>query len=315
MKTLVTGVLGILMSACASLQPQQNVSSDYPFKSQFVDVHGSKMHFVEQGEGHPILFLHGNPTSSYLWRNIFPTASTYGRAIAVDLIGMGKSDKPEIGYRFVDHYRYLEGFIEALELSNITLVIHDWGSALGFHYATMHSNNVRGIAFMEAILRPVSWDDFSFMEKFIFKRIRTPGKGENMVLEKNMFIEKVLPMATVRKLSKLEKTTYNAPFQTPAHRKPMLVWPREIPIEQSPNDTYEIVKNYHEAMKVSAIPKLLLYAEPGTLIKGANEAKAVQKLFANTEIEYIGHGKHFIQEDQPENISNALSKWLAKLDN
>jgi haloalkane dehalogenase len=163
------------------------ISTEFPYESRYVDVLGSEMHYVEQGEGDPILFLHGNPTSSYLWRNIIPHASPHGRAIAVDLIGMGRSAKPDLDYRFVDHARYLDAFIEALGLTNITLVIHDWGSGLGFHYATRHPNKIKAVAFMEAIVRPSNWADANRVERALFKRMRHPDKGDRMNIDNNFF--------------------------------------------------------------------------------------------------------------------------------
>ena len=180
----------------------EEISPAFPFESKFFDVRGSKMHYVEQGEGEPILFLHGNPTSSYLWRNIIPHVSTHGRCIAPDLIGMGRSNKPDLEYRFFEHMNYVEGFIEQLELENITLVIHDWGSALGFHYATHHQDNVKAIAFMEAILKPIpSWDVFPESFKEIFQAFRTDGVGWDLIVNKNIFVEKILPGGILRELS------------------------------------------------------------------------------------------------------------------
>src|SRR3990172_6764945 len=168
---------------------QQEISAAFPYESRFVEVHGSRLHYVEEGAGDPVLFLHGNPTSSYLWRNVIPHVSPLARSIAPDLIGMGKSDKPDIDYRFFDHARYVDGFIDALGLRNITLVVHDWGSALGFHYACRHESNVRAIAFMEAIVRPITWDEWPEQARQGFQGFRTPGLGEQMVIEQNMFVE------------------------------------------------------------------------------------------------------------------------------
>ena len=189
---------------------QQEISAAFPFESKFVEVHGSKMHYVEEGAGDPVLFLHGNPTSSYLWRNVIPHVSPLARCIALDLIGMGKSDKPDIEYRFVDHSKYVEGFIEALGLRNITFVIHDWGSALGFHYARRHEDNVKGLAFMEAIVRPLTWDEFPEQARQMFQGFRTPEVGENMLINQNMFVEAVLPGAMVRKLTEEEMNAVEA---------------------------------------------------------------------------------------------------------
>ncbi|MEL6147991.1 MAG: haloalkane dehalogenase, partial [Chloroflexota bacterium] len=188
------------------------ISTDFPFESRFVDVHGSKMHYVDVGEGAPVLFLHGNPTSSYLWRNIIPHMSDHARCIAPDLIGMGKSDKPDIPYRFDDHYRYITGFIEALDLTNITLVIHDWGSALGFHYAMQHEDNVKGVAFMEAIVRPMSWSDFPGPFSLIFRMFRTPGVGEIINGRLNFFVTQLVPNSIVRPLTDVERIRYGEPY-------------------------------------------------------------------------------------------------------
>ncbi|HZA69335.1 MAG TPA: haloalkane dehalogenase, partial [Nitrososphaeraceae archaeon] len=177
---------------------EQNISAEFKFESNYVEMLGSKMHYIDEGEGDPILFIHGNPTSSYLWRNIIPYVEPYGRAIAVDLMGMGKSDKPDIDYRFVDHAKYLEAFIEKLGLKNITLVVHDWGSALGFNYAMRHEDNVKGIAFMEAFLMPLTWDGFPNNAKKIFQLIRTPDVGYDLIVNKNFFVEQLLPSAILR---------------------------------------------------------------------------------------------------------------------
>src|ERR671918_1275104 len=192
---------------------QQNISAEFPFESKYVEVLGSKMHYIDEGEGDPILFIHGNPTSSYLWRNIIPYVEPHGRAIAVDLIGMGKSDKPDIGYRFVDHARYLESFIEKLDLKNITLVVHDWGSALGFNYAMRHEDNGKGNAFMEAFLMPLTWSEFPENVKGIFQTIRTPGSGYDLIVNKNFFVEKLLPDAILRNLTQEEMNQYREPYK------------------------------------------------------------------------------------------------------
>ncbi|MGR3677410.1 MAG: haloalkane dehalogenase [Paracoccaceae bacterium] len=222
----------------------QPISADFPYESKFVEVNGQKIHYVEKGEGKPILFIHGNPTSSYLWRNIIPYAATQGRAIALDLIGMGKSDKPDIPYRFEDHVPFLEGFIDALGLKDIVLVIHDWGSALGFHYAARHADNVRGIAFMEAVVRPMKWSGFPADFRVGFKLMRTPGVGWVMISGLNMFVNKILPSAVVRDLTDTEMAQYRAPFPTARSRKPLRVWPCEIPIDGSPKDVHDAVASY-----------------------------------------------------------------------
>lgn len=287
----------------------QDISPTFPFESHYLEVHGSKMHYIDEGKGDPILFLHGNPTSSYLWRNVIPHLTQYGRCIALDLIGMGKSDQPDLDYRFATHVRYVEGFIEKMGLQNITLVIHDWGSALGFHYAMRHQENVKGIAFMEAIVKPLSWQDGSFMEKMLFQWMRNPNRGGKRIIEKNFFVKRVLPMLTVRKLSDAEKAAYAAPYPDKRSRKTTAVWPQEIPIEGEPADNHRLVADYYAKLKTSPLPKLLLWAKPGMIIKGEKAAQEIKREFPNTKTVYIGKGKHFIQEDRPHEIGQAIAEW------
>jgi len=284
------------------------ISSDFKFVSNFVEVHGSKMHYVDEGEGDPILFLHGNPTSSYLWRNIIPYCGMLGRCIAPDLIGMGMSDKPDIGYRFFDHYKYIEGFIKTLELENITLVVHDWGSGLGFHYAAQNTRNIKGIAFMEAILRTVSWSDFPADFKTGFKLMRTPLLGWFMISVMNVFVNKILPQATVRKLSEQEMEFYRKPYPTIASRKPIRQWPMEIPINGTPGDVYKAVNNYKDALKQMECPKLLFYAHPGGLITEEIMQWCKDNLKSLSTVD-VGKGLHYIQEDNPHKIGQELAKW------
>lgn len=291
----------------------QSISADFPFESHHVEVHGAKMHYVDEGSGEPILFLHGNPTSSYLWRNIIPHLTPMGRCIAPDLIGMGKSDKPDIEYRFFDHAKYLEGFIEALDLKNVTLVVHDWGSGLGFHYATRHEGNIKGIAFMEAILAPVpSWDMFPKDAAQIFKGFRTPEVGWDMIVNQNMFVEQILPGSIVRKLTDEEMNTYRAPYLEPSSRKPVWRWPNEIPIEGEPADVMEAVATYNQKLQQSDLPKLLFYATPGALIQAPLVEWCRQNL-SNLQTVDIGDGIHFVQEDNPHLIGSQLAKWYGSL--
>jgi haloalkane dehalogenase len=246
-----------------SLPYEQNISAEFPFESNYLEVLGSQMHYIDEGEGDTILFIHGNPTSSYLWRNIIPYVEPYGRAIAVDLIGMGKSDKPDIGYRFVDHAKYLEAFIEKLDLNNITLVVHDWGSALGFNYAMQNEDNVKGIAFMEAFLMPLTWNGFPENVKEIFQTIRTPESGYDLIVNKNFFVEQLLPNAILRNLTEEEMNQYREPFKTVESRKPTWVWPNEIPIDGKPADVHKIVTDYNQWLQETELPKILFYAYPG----------------------------------------------------
>jgi len=291
----------------------EKISASFPFESHYVEVHGSRMHYVDEGTGDPILFLHGNPTSSYLWRNVIPHLKQHGRAIALDLIGMGKSEKPDLDYRFVDHAKYVEGFINALKLASITLVIHDWGSGLGFDYAMRHPERIKGIAFLEAITRTMSWKDANLMERLIFKRFRHPKKGPKMIMKNNFFVEKLMPKAIVRKLSDEEKAHYREPFLEEKDRKPVWVWPNEIPFDGQPADTHSIIQSYHEKLKSSPIPKLLLWAEPGMIIKGKKAAEKIKNTFANTETYFIGKGKHYLQEDHPHVIGKAIANWYTQI--
>ncbi len=292
-------------------------SAEFPYASKFVEVLGSKMHYIDEGVGDPILFLHGNPTSSYLWRNVIPFLKDRGRAIAVDNIGFGKSAKPDIGYTFAEHLRYIEGFIAGLGLKNITLVVHDWGSALGFDYASRHEANIKAIAFMEAIAPPVfpmeSYEKMGPEIGQLFRDMRDPVKGPEMIIEQNMFIEGILPNAgVVRPLGEAEMNAYRAPFLDPATRKPILVWPRQIPIGGEPADVVEAVIAYGAWLKTTEVPKLHVYAWPGAL-----NPPSVSDLFVrdmkNIETAYVGLGTHFIQEDNPEAIGRAIADWHRRI--
>lgn len=289
------------------------ISSEFPFESRIVEVNGSNIHYVEEGEGDPILFLHGNPTSSYLWRNIIPHVTSLGRAIAPDLIGMGKSDKPDIEYRFFDHVKYIEGFIEKMGLKNITLVIHDWGSALGFYYASRHQDNIKGIAFMEAILAPIpSWDVFPEDLSQVFKGFRTPEVGWDMIVNQNMFVEQILPGAVVRQMSQAEMDHYRAPFIEPSSRKPLWRWPNEIPIAGEPQDVAEAVSAYNQWLQQSDLPKLLFHGTPGAIIT-PEVVEWSRKNLKNLKTVDIGPGIHFVQEDNPHLIGAELAEWYPSL--
>lgn len=290
-----------------------SISAVFPFESHFIEVHGSKMHYIDEGEGDTILFLHGNPTSSYLWRNVIPHLVNYGRCIAVDLIGMGKSDQPDLDYRFVTHAHYLDNFIEQLDLQNITLVIHDWGSALGFYYAMRHEDNVKGIAFMEAITRPTKWKDTPLMLRLLFKRLRHPQKGWKMIAKNNFFVKRMLPMMINRKLTAAEKAVYAAPYPNEQSRKPVAIWPREIPFDGQPDDVHQIVAAYHAWLKASPLPKLLLWVKPGAIIAGEQMANQIQREFPNTNAVFLGKGRHYVQEDHPHKIGQAVADWYQQL--
>ncbi|MBT6441927.1 MAG: haloalkane dehalogenase [Alphaproteobacteria bacterium] len=288
------------------------ISANFPYASQYVDVAGEKIHYVEKGEGDPVLFLHGNPTSSYLWRNIMPYAAKTHRAIAMDLIGMGKSARPDLAYRFSDHVTFVDGFIEAMGLKNVTLVVHDWGSGLGFHYARRHAENVRGIAFMEAIMRPVGWTDFPPGYRTGFKIMRTPVLGWMMISVMNAFIEKILPSAINRTLTKEEHDYYRSAFPTIRSRRPVRQWPREIPIEGRPADVHQAVSAYNKWLTETDLPMLLCHATPGGLTT-APMVNWCRENLTNLTTADIGRGTHYVQEDNPHGIGEALETWLAGL--
>lgn len=292
-----------------SLSQQQNISAEFPLKSNYVKVLGSKMHYIDEGEGDPILFIHGNPTSSYLWRNIIPYVEPYGRAIAVDLIGMGKSDKPAIDYRFVDHAKYLDRFIEELGLKNITLVVHDWGSALGFNYAMQHEDNIKGIAFMEALLMPLTWNEFPDDFKKIFQTFRTPGAGYDLIVNKNIFVEQILPGGILRNLTEEEMNQYREPYKIAESRKPVWVWPNEIPIDGKPADVHKIVTDYNKWLQETELPKILFYASPGA-ITNASAVDWSEANLKNLQTVALGQGIHYLQEDHPEAIGRTLANWV-----
>jgi haloalkane dehalogenase len=293
-----------------SAQNNKEISTEFPFNSNYIAVHGSRIHYVDEGSGNPILFLHGNPTSSYVWRNIIPYLMPKGRCIAPDLIGMGRSDKPDIDYRFFDHVRYIDGFIEKMNLKDITLVVHDWGSSLGLYYSMRNESNVTGIAFMEAILMPISsWELFPPEVRKIFQNFRTPDLGWDMIVNQNFFIEQVLRnYGAVRTFSEEELRQYREPFQRPEYRKPLWRWPNEIPIEGTPNAVVRIVEDYSTWLQKSTIPKLLFYGEPGILVPKPVVNWCKQNL-PNLKIVNVGPGIHLLQEDNPHYIGQEIAKW------
>jgi len=292
------------------------ISSDFPLTSEWIEVFGSKMHYVEEGTGDPILFLHGNPTSSYLWRNIIPHLSPYGRAIAPDLIGYGKSDKPLIEYRVFDQIKYMEGFIEALDLNNITLVVHDWGSAIGLHIAMKHPEKIKAIAMMDAHLRPIpTWADFSDDEGSIkgFQAFRTPVLGWDLIITQNQFLTGLFPTAMLRKLTEAEEATYLEPFQTPESRLPVWRLANDIPVEGNPADTAVLFAEYSQKLTQSPLPKLLIHFEPGFVIK-QKELEWAKANLPNLTTVKVKNSIHFVQEDDPHGIGAAIFQWYQTLD-
>ncbi len=281
---------------------------------RFIDVNGYRMAYAEVGSGRPIVFQHGNPTSSYLWRNVMRPLASLGRCIAVDLIGMGDSDKLEDSgpdrYRYVEHREFLFAAWEQLGIDDAVLVIHDWGSALGFDWACQHPERVRGIAYMEGIVRPVTWSEWPDAARPIFEAFRSPA-GEDMVLEKNVFVERVLPGSVLRELEPEVMAVYRRPFeQAGEDRRPTLTWPRQIPIDGEPADVTEIVSRYSEWLQSTDMPKLFVNAEPGAILTGAQ--REFCRRFPN-QTEVTVAGSHFLQEDSPAEIAAAIADWMASL--
>ena len=293
------------------------ISSSMPYQKQYQDVNGKKIAYVEAGEGDPIVLLHGNPTSSYLWRNVIPELEGKGRVIAPDLIGQGDSEKLPAGdgpgrYSFLAVYQYLDGLLAAIGADrNVTLVIHDWGSSLGFYWAQQHPDSVRGIAYMEAIVCPVTWEDWPEAARGIFQGFRSP-KGEDLVLERNMFVEAVLPSSVIRKLGEEEMQHYRAPFSTPEDRQPTLNWPRQIPIDGEPADMVELVDGYGQWLAANErLPKLFINADPGSILTG--RPREFCRSWPN-QTEVTVKGTHFIQDDSPLEIGQAVARWMDTLD-
>tara|TARA_B100000900_G_scaffold408881_1_gene423864 strand:+ start:221 stop:1075 length:855 start_codon:yes stop_codon:yes gene_type:complete len=282
-------------------------------KKKFIKIKNKKMAYAEMGVGDPIIFQHGNPTSSYLWRNIMPHLKDLGRCIAVDLIGMGDSEKLEnsdtYSYLYEEQRDYLFNAWSKLGIKdNVTMILHDWGSVLGFDWARQNPNSMKGIAYMEAIVKPITWSDWPESARGIFKGFRSES-GESLILEKNMFIEAVLPNSIIRKLKSDEMEIYRKPFTKKGEdRRPMLSWPREIPIEGSPENVVKIVSNYSEWLKISSLKKLFINADPGSILIGK------QREFCRTWVnqkEVTVKGRHFLQEDSPNEIGVAIRNWMS----
>lgn len=291
---------------------RESIPAADPYDRRRVAVLDSEMAYVDTGAGDPMVFLHGNPTSSYLWRNVMPHLERLARCLAPDLIGMGQSGKsPSGSYRFVDHARYLDAWFEALGLTlNVTLVAHDWGSALAFYWAHRHPDRVKGIIYMEAVVQPVTWKEWPEAARAIFQAMRSPA-GEEMILEKNVFVERILPASVLRGLTDEEMAVYRRPYLEPGEsRRPTLTWPREIPVDGEPADVVEIVRRYGEWLSASDVPKLFINAEPGAILTGR------QREFCRTwpnQREVTVKGIHFIQEDSPGEIGQAIAEWYGSL--
>jgi len=289
------------------------ISADMPYAKKFQQVLGKRIAYVEAGSGDPIVLLHGNPTSSYSWRNVIPLLQGKGRVIAPDLIGQGDSEKLPADegpdrYSFLVAYKHLQGLLEAIGADqNVILVLHDWGSALGFYWAQQHPTAVRGIAYMEAIVCPVTWEDWPEGARGIFQGFRSE-KGEDLVLQRNKFVEAVLPGSVMRKLGDEEMRHYRAAFSTPDERQPTLNWPRQIPINGEPQEMVDLVNAYGKWLQgTTALPKLFINADPGSILTGR------QREYCRSwphQSEVTVRGTHFIQEDSPVEIGQAVSQWI-----
>lgn len=273
-----------------------------------VQVLDSTMRYAETGTGRPVLLLHGNPTSSYLWREVVPRLP--GRRIALDLIGMGGSGKPDIGYRLADHIRYVEAFTDAVGLDDFVLAAHDWGVAIGFEYLRRHPGRVAAFAFMEGHVRPVpGWHRFDEGGREIFQALRTPGVGERMVLEENFMIDKLLPGGMHRDLTEAELAVYREPYPDARSRRPLLQWAREIPVEGEPADVAELLTEALEHAAGTPIPKLLVHGEPGAVIDAENVEWCRSRL-PGLEVAGVGTASHFLPEDRPAEVADALASWI-----
>jgi haloalkane dehalogenase len=293
---------------------QLTISAADPYERKRIAVLDTEIAYVDAGSGSPIVFLHGNPTSSYLWRNIIPHLESLGRCLAPDLVGMGQSGKnPGGSYRFADHYRYLEAWFEAVGANeDVILVVHDWGSALGFNWAYQHreANRVVGLAYMEAIVRPVTWEEWPEQARNIFQAMRSPA-GEEIVLKKNVFVERILPASVLRTLTDEEMAIYRRPYLEPGEsRRPTLTWPREIPIDGEPEDVVNIVDAYARWLQAAPVNKLFINAKPGTILTGPQ--REFCRTWANQE-EATVKGAHFIQEDSPHEIGQALAAFVTRV--
>lgn len=317
---LLSTLLGLASLSPAAAQdgpklPPVEISEELTIPRQSVDVLDSTMSYLELGTGDPVLFLHGNPSSAYLWRNIMPYLGDTHRAIAPDLIGMGHSGKPDIRYSFAEHAEYLDAFIAKLGLTNITLVAHDWGAALAWNYARRNPDNVVRIAFMEGVLPPIfpqpSYEAMGEQMGGLFRALQDPVQGPEMVIDNNFFVQQILPMMINRPLGDLAKAEYNRPYEKAEDRKPTLTWPQEIPIGGKPADVIEMLGEVEAFMKSTDKPVLLLYAEPGAIVP-AQVIPWYEANIKNLETGYVGQGLHFIQEDNPDAIGRELNDWVRR---
>ncbi len=291
------------------------ISAKERYSKHKVTIHGLQMAYVDEGKGDPIIFLHGNPSSSYEWRNVIPHLVGMGRCIAPDLIGMGDSDKlPNSGpssYRFIEHRKYLDAFLQALNLqSRITLVLHDWGSALGFDWACRHPHAVNAIAYTESFVKPIgSWDEWPEGAVELFQKLRSDA-GEEMVLEQNFVVDNLVQASVLRKLSEAEMEVYRRPYKNPGEsRRPTLTWPREVPVGGQPQDVHQIIETYGQWLASSNIPKLFIEAVPGAMFQSHRDFAKTWPNQTHVKIK----GGHFVQEDSPDETGSAVTAWLQNL--
>ena len=303
-------------AALATLPMAASALTNTPMKKSRRSILGHDMAYVDQGSGRPVVFLHGNPSSSYLWRNIIPYVSGTHRAIAPDLIGMGDSDKPKLTETYQESAAHLHGLLDELDLHDIILVIHDWGSALGWHYARTRPERVSAICFMEAMAPPfmpiASYSDLGPNEEFI-RGINTPGVGEEMIMNQNIFLDQFMRHGSPKgSLSDEVMAEYNRYYPTPESRQILLDWPREIPIEGKPADVHEIVQANSDWLLTTTFPKLMFHVDPGAIIS-MQHAEILKNTLTNLETVFLGQGGHFLQEDYPDEIGKGLADWLNRV--
>jgi len=296
---------------------EADISSGYPFRPRYIEVFGSRMHYIEEGTGEPIVFVHGNPTWSYLWRNVLPHLVPYGRCIALDLIGYGRSDKPHIDYKWTNQARYLEEFFRKMDLRDVLLVLHDWGVSLGLNYWMRHQSRVKAIAFMEGIFRTFpQWDDFSTPEfRALFQKFREGGQGGEgwkLLVEENFFIEHLLSGGVGRQLSSEEMDYYREPFTITSSRIPIWSLARSVPVAGKPQEVWDGVNEITQSLKQSGVPKLLLYATPGGIVT-ADSVEWCRQNLKNLKSVHLGPGLHYVQETTPHEIGREIVDWYTNL--
>lgn len=295
--------------------PDHDIPAHDPYPRRRIQCAGVELSYVDTGANSgaaPVVFLHGNPTCAYLWRNVIPHLEPLARCLAPDLVGMGDSGKtPDGSYRFVDHRRHLDAWFDAvIPEGPVTLVIHDWGSALGFHWAFRNQDRIKGLAYMEALVRPLTWEEWPEAARRVFQGFRSPA-GEEMVLTNNVFVERVLPGSTLNGVSEEAMEVYRRPYQEPGEsRRPTLSWPRDIPIDGEPPDVVAIVDEYATWLSRSDVPKLFINAEPGAILTGAQ--REFCRAWPNQQ-EVTVPGVHFIQEDSPDEVGTAIAEWYRRL--